>query len=131
MHICKKILGMILGGWLLTGTVLAQNSPKNVTASPVLTLGSFADCVFTQGNISVFPFTSPTDHEYGIIRDSFLQVTIKTTVDWILSVRARDPFFDGSGGGTDHVMPPSIIGVRRSGENTYTNVTTTNQMFTS
>ncbi|HEV7350143.1 hypothetical protein [Telluribacter sp.] len=131
MFFSQKTGFNLLLTWLavvVTGAaVLGQNPPKSSTATGSLQLFSFIEFSVSPINTSPFAFTSANDYANGVTRTSYLGINVKSTSNWLITLRSSSDFFAASGGGSSNSMPVSTLSFRTNDESAFKTLSTTSQ----
>jgi hypothetical protein len=106
-------------------------SSTSASSTVSLQLNNFAEFTVTPVNTSPFSFSTITTYENGITRTPYSSFTVKSNVNWAISLKASGSFFAASGGGSANTMPVSIISFKKNNESTYKTLTTANQSLSS
>ncbi|OSZ78725.1 hypothetical protein CAP35_10900 [Chitinophagaceae bacterium IBVUCB1] len=111
---------------LFSQAAFAQAKSFNGTASGTISVFSVMSLNFT--NLTgVISFNTPDDYFSGITMNNAATISVKSNVNWQLSVSAQSAFFMPMSQGASTDMPASVLGIRRNGTTTYMQMNTASQ----
>ena len=100
----------------------------NGTISPAISIQSVMALSITNNASPALTFTN-TQYSNGYTISNFNTFDIKSNQPWKLSVSAATASFSASGTNASSDMPASVIGVVKSGQSPYVQLTTTDQVL--
>lgn len=116
------------GSYVFTITIQYTDGPNTInrTFNVTLNVQNVVAIALVQNGSTNISFGTSTAYQDGISSNNFHILQVRSNASWLVNVTAP-AFFTASGGGASANMPSSIIGIRRNGTVTYTNLSTTPQ----
>ena len=87
--------------------------------------------VLSVTNSSTSATLSNAQYSSGYTASNFNTISIKSNNNWALSVSSSTPFFSASGTYSSSNMPASVIGVAKSGQSSFVQLSSTAQQLAS